>query len=889
MTEAIPCGAALAMIIGLATATPASIQARDNPPLPTVLLLSSLRSTNPGSVLLESAFRREIDEGYGGPVDLQVEYLDLPEPSAALYTERLADLLQVKYRGRRIDVVVAVRYEALRFVLEHRNVLFAGVPVVATAIDRKTFEALQPPDDVRATLLRLDDHRTMSVALDLHPQAHRAVLMGGSSPADVENLVLARRLVEARSPGLEILSLTGLPLEEQLRRLAKLPRDDVVFFVSYRADSQGRSMIARDVLRLAAEASSAPLYGTAENWLGLGIVGGDLLDHALLGERAAGLASRILRGEAPASLPVVEERASRLQFDGRQLQRWGIEEARLPADSVVLFREKTLWSEHRGKILGGLVVILAQAFLIAALLAERRQRRSAEAGLREAERRYRTLADFTHDWEYWMRPDGAFEYVSPSCHRMTGHAADAFYRRPGLLDELVVEEDLSRWRRHDEESRDGNGPAHLEFRIRRADGRAIWLDHVCAPVESEDGRFLGVRASNRDVTERKESEERLRGALAEIERLRERLDADNTYLRQQVEPQPGFEGFVGRSDVVRYTLSRVQQVAPTSTTVLLLGETGVGKDLLAHALHSLSPRRDRPLVKLNCATLPAGLVESELFGHEKGAFTGAAAQRKGRFELADGTTLFLDEVGELPLELQAKLLRVIQDGEYERVGGTATLKTDVRLVAATNRQLEEEVRAGRFREDLWYRLNVFPITVPPLRQRKQDIPLLVQHFVERHCRRLGRPPLEVSQATLHDLLAHGWSGNVRELENVVERAVITSPGPALRISLAGLVEGSGVGFGAGSSPRAEPEPSPLARAGRPRPDGSATPQTLTRLERDHIVNTLERTYWRLEGEGGAAALLGINPSTLRSRMRKLGIQRPRSREFGNTPRTPSDT
>ena len=306
-----------------------------------------------------------------------------------------------------------------------------------------------------------------------------------------------------------------------------------------------------------------------------------------------------------------------------------------------------------------------------------------------------------------------------------------------------------------------------------------WIEHVCLPVTGEDGRFLGLRGSNRDVTEKKESEEQLRKALAEVQRLRERLEADNTYLREQVEPS--FEGIIGQSDVLRYVLSRVQQVAPTSSTVLLQGETGVGKELVAHALHSLSPRRGRPLVKLNCAALPPSLVESELFGHEKGAFTGAIAQRKGRFEIADGSTLFLDEIGELPLELQAKLLRVIQDGELERVGGTTTLRTDVRLVAATNRRLEEEVKAGRFREDLWYRLNVFPITMPPLRQRREDIPQLVQHFVEKHCRKLGRAGLQVSQGTMQDLQAREWPGNVRELEAVVERAVITSTGPALRI------------------------------------------------------------------------------------------------------------
>jgi formate hydrogenlyase transcriptional activator len=252
--------------------------------------------------------------------------------------------------------------------------------------------------------------------------------------------------------------------------------------------------------------------------------------------------------------------------------------------------------------------------------------------------------------------------------------------------------------------------------------------------------------------------------------------------------------------------------------------------------------------------LPPTLVESELFGHEKGAFTGAIGQRKGRFEIADGSTLFLDEVGELPLELQAKLLPVIQDGEFERVGGTATLKVDVRLVAATNRRLEEEeVKGGRFRQDLWYRLNVFPITVPPLRQRREDIPLLVRHFVEKHCRRMGRTPLEVSVATLKDLAEEEWRGNIRELESVIERAVISSPGTALRVG------------DLGERP---------ARSEGPGAPGRPDTRTLEENERDHIVVTLERTSWRVAGEGGAAALLGINPSTLRSRMLKLGIVRP---------------
>ncbi len=567
-------------------------------------------------------------------------------------------------------------------------------------------------------------------------------------------------------------------------------------------------------------------------------------------------------------------------FDWRQLERWGIAEERLPAGSVVLFREKTLWSEHRGTILGGLAVLLAQALLIGTLLVERRGRVAAQSGLEEAERRYRTVADFTHDWEYWRRPDGSFAYVSPSGRRTTGYEAAEFEQRPSLLDEIVLEEDRPLWREHDENARIGGGSSQLEFRIRRADGQVRWIEHVCSPVTGDAGGFLGVRGSNRDVTEKKRSEEELRAALAEIQRLRDRLEADNTYLREQVEPEIGFEGIIGRSDVLRYVLSRVQQVAPTSSTVLLQGETGVGKELVAHALHNLSPRRARPLVKLNCAALPPSLVESELFGHEKGAFTGAVALRKGRFEIADGSTLFLDEVGELPLELQAKLLRVIQDGELERVGGTTTLKTDVRLVAATNRRLDEEVRAGRFREDLWYRLNVFPITMPPLRQRREDIPALVQHFVEKHCRKQGRPVLQVSQGTMQDLQAHEWPGNVRELEAVVERAVITSTGEALRI---GDDHGPRAPEASTEADRPAPtgETTGSAPAGGPAPAGSA--KTLVDLERDHIVATLERTYWRLEGENGAAALLGLNPSTLRSRMRKHGIVRPGDRSAGTPP------
>ncbi len=392
----------------------------------------------------------------------------------------------------------------------------------------------------------------------------------------------------------------------------------------------------------------------------------------------------------------------------------------------------------------------------------------------------------------------------------------------------------------------------MEFRITTPTGEVRWIDHVCSPV-TENGRFLGVRGSNRDITERKKGEQDLRRALEEIGHLRDQLEVDNSYLTEELKLSGCIKGIVGVSDALGYVLGKARQVADTSSTVLILGETGVGKDVIATAIHNLSDRRIRPLIRVNCSALPATLIESELFGHEKGAFTGAAGMRKGRFEIANGTTLFLDEVGELPMDLQAKLLRVLQDGEFERVGGNATLKTSARIIAATNRNLIDEVKAGRFREDLWYRLNVFPITLPPLRQRREDIPLLVHHFIEKHCRRMGRPLLEVSKATMNVLEARRWPGNVRELENAVERAVISSRGSRFE---------SGDATGSNEVPTLAAESD-----GRP---------TLQRLEHDHIVATLERLNWQVEGEGGAAEVLGINGSTLRSRMLKLGIRRPGS-------------
>ena len=277
-----------------------------------------------------------------------------------------------------------------------------------------------------------------------------------------------------------------------------------------------------------------------------------------------------------------------------------------------------------------------------------------------------------------------------------------------------------------------------------------------------------------EIAERRRTQDKLKQALGEIKRYKTQLEAESAYLQEEIRTVHNFQEIIGGSDALKYVLYKVNQIAPTDTTALILGETGTGKELIARAIHSASGRRERPLVKVNCAALPANLIESELFGHERGAFTGAFARQAGRFELANGGTLFLDEIGELPLELQAKLLRVLQDKEFERLGGSKTITVDVRLISATNRNLEHEVRAGRFRQDLWYRINVFPITLPPLRERKEDIPLLATAFVARLSKRLGRVIRKIPERAMDELQSYDWPGNIRELENVIERAVIST-------------------------------------------------------------------------------------------------------------------
>ena len=376
-----------------------------------------------------------------------------------------------------------------------------------------------------------------------------------------------------------------------------------------------------------------------------------------------------------------------------------------------------------------------------------------------------------------------------------------------------------------------------------------WYQVVALPVKDENGSVINVLEATTDIDDRKKLEKSRDQALKELEALKNKLEEENVYLKSEVCEVRLFSDMIGTSNALRYVQTRVEQVASTDATVLIMGETGVGKELVARAIHENSNRADKPFIKVNCAAMPTSLVESELFGHERGAFTDAIQQRKGRFELADTGTLFLDEISELPQDTQAKLLRVLQDGEFERVGSARTLKADVRIIAATNRDLNAEVADGWFRADLFYRLNVYPITVPPLRKRREDIPLLVEHFISLIAPRIGKHIYTVPRQIMAQLKAYDWPGNIRELRNVVERSIITSPNSTLHVPDDLLTEKqlSSAEFGSSIS--------------------------LDEVQHQHILAILKKTDGKIEGPGGAAEILQLKPSTLRHRMKKLGVKR----------------
>lgn len=410
--------------------------------------------------------------------------------------------------------------------------------------------------------------------------------------------------------------------------------------------------------------------------------------------------------------------------------------------------------------------------------------------------------------------------------------------------------------------REEGGLTNVARKMLRRDGSVI--DVVVSSINDADNHRGSERllVASKDVTERNQSERALREALEENARLREELQDERDYLREEINVSMNFGRIVGTSPAMSNMLSQIQAVAATPASVLILGESGVGKELIAHALHAQSPRAEQPLVKVNCASIPEELFESEFFGHVKGAFTGAIKDRIGRFQLADGGTIFLDEVGEIPLELQGKLLRVLQEQEFERVGDDQTRSIDVRIIAATNRNLPQLVEQGLFREDLYYRISVFPIEAPPLRKRGDDVIQIAQHFLIQTCKDFGRQGLVLTPSDIETLRAYDWPGNVRELKNVIERAVILSPGPSLRLDLS--LPDNKVAISASS----------MAPAVIPM-DGFVTEREMKSQVRRNLISALDAADWRVAGRGGAAELLGMRPSTLSDRIKRLGLSRER--------------
>lgn len=477
------------------------------------------------------------------------------------------------------------------------------------------------------------------------------------------------------------------------------------------------------------------------------------------------------------------------------------------------------------------------------------RRKMAYEALRESEARFRNMADTAPVMIWISGTDKLYTYFNKQWLDFTGRAVEQELGNGWA--EGIHPDDHSKCLETYAASFDERKPFRLEYRLRRADAAYRWIFDIGSPRFSPTGEFLGYIGSCVDITDRKEAERALHQANIELGKLKNQLEAENIYLQEELRQDQAFGDIIGQSAAIKYVLYKVGQVAPMDSTVLILGETGTGKELVARAIHGASLRKDRPLIKVNCAALSSTLIESELFGHEKGAFTGAAARKIGRFELANTGTLLLDEIGELPPDLQVKLLRVLQEGEFERVGSSKTIKVDVRIIASTNRELKLEVEKGRFREDLWYRLNVFPITTPPLRDRLEDIPILADHFARGFARKFRKQITGVSPNTMTELCRYSWPGNVRELANVIERAVINARGPVLEV----------------------PDDLSTMQAKAL----AASVKTLEEIERDYIMRVLEDLRWRIDGPRGAARVLGLNPSTLRTRMAKLGIHKPNAR------------
>jgi PAS domain S-box-containing protein len=964
----------LLLILALLYASPVSAQEVPKK----VLIFSTEDQFTPAIMIVNRAIRTTMEKRSPSHIQFFYEAQDNFRIPNEEYEAELVELLRSKYEGEKIDLIYVLGPPALRFLAKHQGEIFSDTPIVYAVLGQGRVADLNLGPNVTGLSAKVDLKPTLDTALTLHPETERVVVVAGVSSADAAFEKQARAEFRDLEGKLQFTYLIGLPLADLKNKVADLPPKSVIFYLSMTVDRTGKFYYNSEGVSVLASDANAPIYVSLQTLFGTGSIGGRLINFEAIGTQMAELGLRILAGEKPQNIRV-DTIPNTPMFDWRALQRWGVNHSRLPADSVVLFRQPTFWELYKWRVVGAVSLIFLQTLLIIGLLINRAKRRKAEEESKASEARYRNVVEtqtelicrylpdttltFVNDaycrhfgknrdqligtrftqlmpeqarqaalnhvtslierpctelWEHEVvLPNGArgwHEWIDHVVQSNNGHGVElqgigrditarrqaelalrtsetrfqnladsaplliwmcgpdeqCSYLNQGWLDftgRTLAEELGTGWTagihpddyeptlKTFETAFDLRGGLRVEYRLRRADGVYRWLYVSATPRFSEEGEFLGYIGSCTDISDRKEAEEALQLAHQEVSKLKNQLEAENIYLQEEIKLAHHVNEIIGESDVIKYVLFKIEQVSQTDSTVLILGETGTGKELVARAIHNQSTRKDRPLVKVNCAALSASLIESELFGHEKGAFTGASARKIGRFELADGATIFLDEIGELPLELQAKLLRVVQEGEFERLGSTKTIKVDVRILAATNRNLKVETEKGTFREDLWYRLNVFPITVPPLRHRSEDVPKLVEHFVSALSKKVGKNINAVSATTSKKLQNYSWPGNVRELANVIERAVITAQGPVLQIA---------------DQLESAPE------------ESTTSTRTLEEVEKEYIVNILDAVSWKIEGPNGAAKRLGLNPSTLRTRMAKLGIQRSLRAIAGNS-------
>jgi PAS domain S-box-containing protein len=800
-----------------------------------ILVLFPFRPTLPVASQWDRGLRSIFENNSAIKPVINFEYLDLIHFGDEQHVNMLLDLYRYKYSNPMPDLIIPVLDSSLDLMLKYGDKVFPGVPIVFGGVESQFIKNRSLPSNITGYLTDINYTGTLELALDLHKDTRNVVVVAGGGKVVGRWVESAQKEYDAYKGRYGFTYLVGLPMKDLLEKMRNLPPKTIVISLPVLVDGTGKEYIGNESLALVTQASTAPVYTFWDVCVGTGIVGGYMGSFEKEAEAVAKLGLRVLNSEIKQEIPVTQAPKFSYIFDWHQLKRWSIPENKLPPESIIMFEDLTTWDQYKGRIVGVLVMILLQALIIFYLLFQRRIRLQAEEEAKQAEVKYRTVADFTYDWEYWVNADGKLEYVSPSCERISGYSTDDFISNPFLMQDIIIEEDRDIWDEHTRRLSEEFKSSESQFRICREDGTTRWVEQSSQAVVDDKGYQLGFRSSIRDISKRKESE-------LEIKSLKDKLQAESAYLQDEIKIENDFDNIVGHSDELKYILHHVELVASTDSPVLILGETGTGKELIARAIHHLSPRSNRALVKVNCAALPSNLIESELFGREKGAYSGADNLQIGRFELASESTIFLDEIGEIPLDLQAKLLQVLESGEFQRLGNPRTLQSTARIITATNRDLQVEVSKGRFREDLLYRLNAFTITVPPLRKRKDDIPMLVNWFLNNFSRKMGKPIPQISKNTIEALQDYNWPGNVRELKNTIERSFITCPGDKFIVDLP-------------ESPENLP--------------GSI--KTFQEMEHDYILEILKAKNWKISGKDSAASALDMHVNTLRSRMNKLGI------------------